>query len=160
MFSHESAEHGLDLSIDERRRVESRVWALQRTAAIPVAFAPGYYSESPYVSCAPLETEEFNVDCRGNVTLCCHLSGHAGTVGNDVLASLHTVTLAAALHQFRERVAVYLADKRMRVAHGGLSEREHFPCWYCANYLGKLQPADAPARRMHVYHRPFPACAS
>jgi MoaA/NifB/PqqE/SkfB family radical SAM enzyme len=136
MPSPDIASRGLDLSLDQRREVEAEIWKLRETASVPVAMAPGYFSESPFFPCAPLELEEFNLDYRGNLTMCCHLSGYwRGAIGADVLGNLRQVSLAQALERFRQRVHVYLADKRDRVARGEFGERDHFPCLYCVRYL-------------------------
>jgi MoaA/NifB/PqqE/SkfB family radical SAM enzyme len=135
----ETAMRGLDISPQERRQVEAEIWRLQKSAAVPVGMSPGYFSESPFFPCAPLELEEFNLDYRGNLTLCCHLSGYSGSnQGTDVMANLHEVSLAEACEQFRRRVAIYLTDKRERINRGEFGELDHFPCWYCVKYLGKV----------------------
>jgi MoaA/NifB/PqqE/SkfB family radical SAM enzyme len=129
---------GLDLSPQERREVEARIWRLRASASVPVAMAPGYYSESPFFPCAPLELEEFNLDYRGNLTLCCQLSGFNGrNPGSDSMGNLEGVSLAEATGRFRQRVGTYLADKRERVRQGRFGELDHFPCWYCVKYLDK-----------------------
>ena len=129
----------LDLSPRERREVEEEIWRLQKTAPVPVGMAPGYFSDSPFFPCAPLELEELNLDYRGNLTLCCQLSGYSdGTAGTDVVGNLHNVSLAEACERFRQRVALYLAEKRDRVKQGKFNELDHFPCWYCVNYLDKV----------------------
>jgi MoaA/NifB/PqqE/SkfB family radical SAM enzyme len=134
----ETAWRGLDLAPDERHEVEAVIWRLQSQARVPVGMAAGYFSATPFFPCAPLELEEYNLDYRGNLTLCCQLSGHAGSnASTDVLGNLHHMRLAEAVGQFHQRVATYLADKQARVEHGTLSELEHFPCWYCLKYLGK-----------------------
>jgi MoaA/NifB/PqqE/SkfB family radical SAM enzyme len=135
----DTARHGLDLSPAERREVEAQIWRLQKDASVPITMAPGYFSESPFFPCGPLELEEFNLDYRGNLTLCCQLSGYAGgTIGTDVMGNLHDVSLAEACDRFRQRVETYLADKQERVALGQFTELDHFPCWYCAKYLDKV----------------------
>ena len=135
----ETALGRLDLSPHERRDVEADIWRLQKSAAVPVGMAPGYFSDSPFFPCAPLELEEFNLDYRGNLTLCCQLSGSSGaTPGNDVISNLHEVSLAEACERFRQRVATYLADKQARVRGGELTELDHFPCWYCVKYIDKV----------------------
>jgi pyruvate-formate lyase-activating enzyme len=135
----ETALGQLDLSPRERREVEAEIWHLQKTASVPVGMAPGYFSDAPFFPCTPLEIEEFNLDYRGQLTLCCQLSGSSGaTPGADVISNLHAVSLAEACAHFRQRVATYLADKQARVQGGGLGELEHFPCWYCVKYLGKV----------------------
>jgi len=139
MSTHETALRGLDLSPSERREVEAEIWRLQKTALVTVGMAPGYFSASPFFPCGPLELTEYNLDYQGNLTLCCQLSGFAGAnAGRDVIGSLHEMSLAEACDRFHQRVAKYLADKRDRVNRGEFSELDHFPCWYCVKYLGKV----------------------
>jgi MoaA/NifB/PqqE/SkfB family radical SAM enzyme len=143
-FSHlmptpETALRGLDLSPHERRAVEAEIWRLKAEAPLPIGLASGYFSEAPFFPCGPLELQEMNLDYRGNLTLCCHLSGYAGTgPGAEVVGNLHGMSLAEAWGRFRELVARYLADKRAAAARGALREEDHFPCWYCVRYLGKV----------------------
>ena len=135
----ETAVRGLDLTSHERREVEDEIWRLQKNAPVTVGMAPGYYSAAPFFPCAPLELEEYNLDYRGNLTLCCQLSGIAGeNAGTEVMGNLHDLSLAEAIARFRQRVAVYLADKQERVRQGAFSPLEHFPCWYCVKYLQKV----------------------
>ena len=54
------------------------------------------------------------------------------------MGNLHKVSLAEACERFRRRVAMYLADKRERVSRGEFGDLDHFPCWYCVKYLGKV----------------------
>ena len=119
--------------------MEAEIWQLQKSAPVFVGMAPGYFSDSPFFPCAPLELKEFNLDYRGNLTLCCQLSGYSGgTPGTDAMGNLHEVSLAEACGRFRQRVATYLADKQERVRRGEFSELDHFPCWYCVKYLDKV----------------------
>ena len=135
----ETALRGLDLSPQERREVEAEIWRWQKTAPVPAGMAPGYFSASPFFPCAPLELEEFNLDYRGNLTLCCQISGYSGAAsGTDIMGNLHEISLTEACERFRQRVTIYLADKRDRVRRGEFSELDHFPCWYCVKYLGKV----------------------
>jgi MoaA/NifB/PqqE/SkfB family radical SAM enzyme len=137
----ETAVRGLDLSPGERRRVEADIWGLRRTAPIAIDMAPGYFHDAPFFPCAPLELEEFNVDYRGNLTLCCQLSGYAESEPDtDLVANLGDVSLMEACQRFRGRVARYLADKQERVTRGKFGMLDYFPCWYCVKYLGKTRP--------------------
>jgi MoaA/NifB/PqqE/SkfB family radical SAM enzyme len=135
----ETALRRLDLSPQERREADARIWQLQKSAPVAVGMAPGYFSESPFFPCAPLELQEYNLDYRGNLTLCCQLSGYSGgTAGTDVMGNLHEVSLTEACDRFRRRVAKYLADKQHKINRGEFSELDHCPCWYCVKYLGKI----------------------
>lgn len=135
----ETAFRRLDLSPQERLDVEAEIWRLEKGAIVPVGMAPGYFSQSPFFPCGPLELKEFNLDYRGNMTLCCHLSGYSGAnTRPDLMGNLHEVSLAEACDGFRQRVAKYLADKRDKVTRGEFSALDHFPCWYCVKYLDKV----------------------
>jgi MoaA/NifB/PqqE/SkfB family radical SAM enzyme len=141
---------GLDLALHERRAVEEEIRQLQRDAPIAVAMAAGYYSESPFFGCAPLERREYNVDCAGNLTLCCQLSGHSPEVPTDIVANLGDASLPEACGRFERRVRRYLADKRAAVERGDMREADHFPCLYCLKYLGKMPAAAARPLRWHT----------
>jgi MoaA/NifB/PqqE/SkfB family radical SAM enzyme len=135
----ETALHGLDLPPQERHEVEAEIRRLQQEASVAVGMAPGYFSPSPFFPCAPLTLKEYNLDYRGNLTLCCQLSGYAGGApGTDVVGNLHNLSLVEAVDGFHRRVATYLADKRAKVSRGELGALDHFPCWYCVQYLDKV----------------------
>ena len=135
----DTAARGLDLSPHERREVEADIWHLQKSVSVPVGMAPGYFSAEPFFPCGPLELEEYNLDYRDNLTLCCQLSGAAGVnAGTEVMGNLHDISLAEACARFRQRVAIYLADKQERLKRGTFSALDHFPCWYCVKYLNMV----------------------
>jgi MoaA/NifB/PqqE/SkfB family radical SAM enzyme len=138
MPTRETALRKLDLSPTQRREIESEIWRLKKIASIPVGMAPGYFHDKPFFPCGPLELEEYNLDYKGNLTLCCHLSGHSGeNNGADVIANLNEINLKEACERFQRRVASYLADKRDKIKTGNFIEIDYFPCWYCLKYLGK-----------------------
>jgi MoaA/NifB/PqqE/SkfB family radical SAM enzyme len=140
----ETALRGLDLSPNERRETEAEIWKLRKEAPVAVGMAPGYFSPAPFFPCGPLELEEFNLDYRGNLSLCCHLSGYSGPGGgSDFIGSLQEISFVEACNRFAARVATYLADKQARVSRGEFGELDHFPCWYCVKYLGKVQGLEA-----------------
>jgi len=130
----------LDLSPEERREIEGKIWALQKNSPVPIGMASGYYTASPFFACGPLAMEEFNLDCTGNLTLCCQLSGISGPrPDTDLMGSLQEMSLVEACERFRQRVGIYLEDKRSRVSRGEFGELDYFPCWYCVKYLDKVQ---------------------
>jgi MoaA/NifB/PqqE/SkfB family radical SAM enzyme len=150
MESRPTMANQLDLSLEERREVERTIWALQKTAPLPMGMAPGYFHATPFFPCGPLELEEYNLDYRGNLTLCCQLSGLSGTnEGADVMGNLHDMNLMEACTRFRQRVAVYLTDKQTRVKNAALTEEEYFPCVYCVKYMGKAA-TDGPVAFMSL----------
>jgi MoaA/NifB/PqqE/SkfB family radical SAM enzyme len=135
----ETALRGLDLPPQARRAAEAEIRQLQRTSPVAVGMAPGYFSPAPFFPCAPLEGQEYNLDYQGHLTLCCQLSGYSGgTPDTDVVANLHEVSLAEAVVRYHQRVATYLADKQDRIDRGAFRALDHFPCWYCVQYLDKV----------------------
>jgi MoaA/NifB/PqqE/SkfB family radical SAM enzyme len=135
----ETALHRLDLSPHERRAVEGEIQGLQQRAAVFVGLGPGYFSDTPFFPCGPLVLEEYNLDYRGNLTLCCQLSGYAGgTPGTDLVGNLRDISLGEAVERFHQRVATYVSDNRDKVRRGQFGELDHFPCWYCVKYLDKV----------------------
>jgi MoaA/NifB/PqqE/SkfB family radical SAM enzyme len=94
MPTSETARRHLDLSPQERRAVEVEIRGLQQRAPAFVGMAPGYFSDTPFFPCGPLELEEYNLDYRGNLTLCCQLSGYAGGMpGTDLVGNLYDMSL-------------------------------------------------------------------
>jgi MoaA/NifB/PqqE/SkfB family radical SAM enzyme len=135
----DTALRGLDLGPQERRAVEAEIRRLQTDAPVAVGMGPGYFSATPFFPCAPLELQEYNLDYRGNLTLCCQLSGYAGgTPDTDVVGNLHDMNLAEAVDRFHQRVATYRRDKQAKVSRGAFGALDHFPCWYCVQYLDKV----------------------
>ncbi|MGD8429655.1 MAG: radical SAM protein [Ectothiorhodospiraceae bacterium] len=134
----------LELSLSQRREVETQIAALAQRAPVPVAMGPGYYSESELFPCAPLNLQEFNVDYRGNLTLCCQLSGIAGAnVGADLMGNVADLGLTEACERFRAGVAAYVREKRAAAERGELGIADRFACLYCQKYLGNAAPLHA-----------------
>ena len=139
MHSPLTTAQGFDLSLDERRGVEREIWALQKryAARLPVAMAPGFTAADP-LPCAPLHLQEVNVDYRGYLTKCCHLSSHGAGVGTD------DVVCNLAETDFREGfLKLFLQNegfKRAKAARlqASPSESDTSPCWYCANHFKKV----------------------
>ena len=58
------------------------------------------------------------------------------------MGNLHEISLKEACERFRQRVAIYLADKRDKIDSREFTELDYFPCWYCLKYLGKTSWLD------------------
>lgn len=128
----------LDLSPEERREVEVSIWKLRENFPIPIVIAPGYYTADLF-PCAPLQMEEFNIDWRGNVTKCCHLSGHGGDVGNDdVIGNLYEMSFSEAYERLVKENRRFHKEKLEHHAGGDFKDLDYFPCWYCENYFRKV----------------------
>ena len=126
----------LELSLAERRAVEEEIWTRRSTSTLPIGMAPGYHADSPWFPCGPLELEEFNIDYRGNVTLCCHLSGYGNAFnGQDRAGNLAETTLGDAFDRLRATVRDYLSTKGHRIERGEFEARDHSPCLYCVGHF-------------------------
>ena len=129
---------GFDLSPAERKAVEAQVHELRRTAAIPIGVAPGFYTTDLF-PCAPLQLQELNIDCRGNLSKCCHLSGHGPGVGSDdVMGNLAEITFGEALALLAEENRQFHESKRRRLAEGRLADTDYFTCWDCSLHYRKV----------------------
>ncbi|GAA5507265.1 radical SAM protein [Novipirellula caenicola] len=129
---------GQDLSSEERKRVEAEIADLQRNSAIAIAMGPGYFTDSLF-PCAPLQMQEVNVDCHGNLTKCCHLSGHGSPkTQRDVIGNLAEITFGEAYRRLVAENDVFRETKMRHHASGQFDETDYFPCWYCSRYYSKL----------------------
>ncbi len=127
----------LELSPEERKEIETRIWQLKRDVSFPIFMAPGYYTNDLF-PCAPLQREEFNIDWRGNVTLCCNLSGHSKGAGNrDVIGNLAEMSFPEAYERLVSLKKRFHQNKLERYNSGNFNDSDYFPCWYCLNYFKK-----------------------
>jgi MoaA/NifB/PqqE/SkfB family radical SAM enzyme len=141
---------GCDLTPNERREVELEIRELQRQSTLPIAMAPGYHTASLF-PCGPLQIQELNIDCRGNLTKCCHLSGHGPRSGqDDVIGNLAHLTFTEAYQQLTSENERFRAAKEARFAAGRLQDTDFFPCWYCSIHYGKVDWL------RHVAHNAWP----
>lgn len=131
-----------DLSPEARKVVEAEIHELRRQAPLPIAMAPGYHTTDLF-PCAPLHLQELNIDCQGNLTTCCHLSGHgspeASPVGNnDLIGNLTTMSFSELYQQLVAENRHFHQQKRARLAAGAFQDADYFTCWYCFNHYKKV----------------------
>ncbi|MCI0441549.1 MAG: radical SAM protein [Chloroflexi bacterium] len=129
---------GFDLSPWERKVAEAEIAALRSRYPVPIAIAPGFHTTNLF-PCAPLQMQEINVDCHGNVTKCCHLSGHGDGVGDgDVAGNLSEMSFAEA-HAMLVRENEEFRERKLRhLQSGKFGDSDFFPCWYCSVYYKKV----------------------
>ena len=127
---------GLELTPAERKALDAELRALQARRDFPVGLAPGGWSEDLF-PCAPLREEEYNLSWRGQLGLCCHLSGFTAEA-RTVAADLDRVSLGEALTTLRATRGKLKAEKRQQRGHGDWRDDDHFPCWFCAKRFGAV----------------------
>lgn len=128
----------LELTHDEQKQGESVIKELQKTCSMPILMAPGHYTTT-LLPCSVLQMKEFNIDWRGNLTLCCHLSGHGDDAGHyDVIGNLDEMPFSEAYELLIKVIKKFQKDKYEHHRRGGFRDSDYFPCWYCLNYFNKI----------------------
>ncbi len=139
------------LTLEERTAAEREIAVLARILTMPIGIDVGYHNTAPVAPCSPLAGVSANVDYRGQLTLCCNLSGFRGAQGQtdvagdltrepfaDAVARLQTLAAAQAGHRLRTLAALDAAG-----APADLSTAS--PCLLCLGALGKTPWTAAPA---------------
>lgn len=133
-----TTELGWDLAPWERKLVETEIWQLRAQAAIPITMAAGSYTTDLF-PCAPLNGQSANIDCHGNLTKCCVLSGHGEGVGTtDIIGNLHEMSFAAAWQAVLEENERFRVAKMAHFRSGQGQDTDFFPCWYCSRQYRKV----------------------
>ena len=131
------------LTVEERAAAEREVTLLARIFRMPITLDVGYYNTAAEAPCSPLAGSSANVDYRGQLTLCCNLSGFRGAQGQaDVVGDLTREPFAAAYGRL-QRLAAAQADKRL-AALAALERAGETadlatgsPCLFCLSTLDK-----------------------
>ena len=131
------------LTAAERAAAEREIAMLARLLKMPITIDVGYHNTAREAPCSPLAGASANVDYRGQLTLCCNLSGFRGALGAaDVVGDLAREPFADA-QQRLHRLAVDQADRRLAALaalerageEAGLATGS--PCLFCLGTLGK-----------------------
>ncbi len=127
-----------DLSLWQRKLVETEIRTLRHDFPLPLAIAPGYHSTDPF-PCTALHLQEVNVDCMGNLTKCCHLSGHGEGVGeDDIIGNLQQIPFGDAIAKLKAENEQHQQAKLAHFASAKMQDSDFVACWYCANYYKKV----------------------
>lgn len=129
---------GYDLSPWDRKVAEAGIWNLKKKYPIPIEMAAGHYTTNLF-PCASLHMLELNIDCYGNLTKCCHLSGHGDGLGRrDIISDLGDVSFSDAYQQLLHENEQFQREKMRRLSAGVFQDSDFFPCWYCSLYYKKV----------------------
>ncbi|MEP6569208.1 MAG: radical SAM protein [Acidobacteriota bacterium] len=148
------------LSLDERAEAEREIAMLARMLKMPVGIDVGYYNTDPVAPCSALSGVSANVNYRGQLSLCCNLSGFRGGEGeDDVIADLNNEDFATASTRLQS-LAETQSERRFRVLEAFADEGSKpdlingSPCLFCLNTFGKSPwsalPATASSRSLPV----------
>ncbi|MFT3775554.1 MAG: radical SAM protein [Minicystis sp.] len=123
------------------RGVQDRIDRLREMLKIPVAMPEGFHREQPFHVCEPWASQQLHVDVEGRLNLCCQHAGvpsaHTGEQPPDVAGDLREMSLPEAHARLLDIIHTAQKARLARVAAGGLTEWDHFPCNDCMKHFGK-----------------------
>lgn len=131
------------LTLDERAAAEREIAHLARIFKMRIGIDVGYYNTDLASPCSALNGVSANVNYRGQLSLCCNLSGFRGAQGeSDIVGDLNQEPFAAA-HARLESLATLQLDRRTKTllalnAAGTPADlTTGSPCLFCLTTLGK-----------------------
>jgi MoaA/NifB/PqqE/SkfB family radical SAM enzyme len=145
------------LTVTERAEAEREIALLARIFKMRIGIDVGYYNLDPAAPCSALSGVSANVNYRGELSLCCNLSGFRGSTGDDdVVADLKQQDFKEAFGRLQQ-VAKAQSEQRISVLNTYASEgtkpelRVGSPCLFCLDTLGKTPwNSKTPARSLPV----------
>jgi MoaA/NifB/PqqE/SkfB family radical SAM enzyme len=131
------------LTLEERAEAEREIAMLRRIFKLRISIDVGYYNPYTIAPCSALAGISGNVNYRGELSLCCNLSGFRGARGEeDVIADLSTEDFGAALVRLQD-LAKAQAENRVRMLEELAAEGRKpdllngSPCLFCLDSFGK-----------------------
>lgn len=131
------------LTLEERAEAEREIALLARIFKMRIGIDVGYYNTNPVAPCSALSGVSANINYRGQLSLCCNLSGfRGGTSDKDIIADLNHGSFSDALPRLQQLAGAQsqqrinalselaAADKKADLITGS-------PCLFCLNTLGK-----------------------
>jgi MoaA/NifB/PqqE/SkfB family radical SAM enzyme len=132
------------LTLEERAAAEREVAQLARIFNIRISIDVGYYNTDLAAPCSALSGVSGNINYRGQLSLCCNLSGFRGGHGEaDVVGDLNHEPFGMALERLQQLARAQSAN-RIRVlksldAAGQTADlTTGSPCLFCLTTLGKM----------------------
>jgi len=139
----ENLEAGLVLDPAECREFEAAVYRMAEELKTPVLTNAGVYTPQKFYSCSSLDMQDFYVDSKGRLCVCCMLPGIRGRDREkdepDVVADLGQTDLWEAHKKLLDVIGGLKRDRVERIGKGNLCETDHFQCIACARHFGKLE---------------------
>ncbi len=132
--------HGSDLSLSDDDWRQVVAWFYSRPSfPVKLALAPGF-PDVELFPCASLRGEEFNLDWRGRLSHCCHMTGHfRESVETTTLASLTQAPggerFAEAFAELEQRRLAFRDDKTVRRAGSAWKREDELACRFCVQHI-------------------------
>jgi MoaA/NifB/PqqE/SkfB family radical SAM enzyme len=132
------------LGPSDRVLAEQEIALLARIFKMRINLEVGYYNIDPAPPCSALAGRSCNIDYRGQLSLCCNLSGFRGAVGEaEVVADLNVEDFASALARLNAVATKQLDFRRNLLAdYAARNEAPPLnvgsPCLHCLQSFGKI----------------------
>ncbi len=137
-----SVDNGLYLSRPERDAADAVVREVAGTVMIPVGLAPGSRSTGLY-PCQPLQGNEINIDWRGNLSRCCHLSGQTHVAdGDEVIGNVKDRPFPDLIGRLEDAVETFRRAKAAHFESGAVRDGDYYPCDFCLKTFHKVAGFD------------------
>jgi hypothetical protein len=135
-------DNGLYLSRPERDAADAVVREVAGTVMIPVGLAPGSRSTALY-PCQPLQGNEINIDWRGNLSRCCHLSGQTHVAdGDEVIGNVMDRPFPDLVARLEDAVETFRRAKAAHFESGPVGDGDYYPCDFCLKAFHKVADFD------------------
>lgn len=141
------------LTLEERAGAEREIALLARIFKMRIGIDVGYYNTEPAAPCSALVGVSGNINYRGQLSLCCNLSGFRGATGEaDLIADLNHEAFSAALPRLQQVAAAQAENRLMALsalAAAGMKAdlATGSPCLFCLNTLDKTPWNPSPISR-------------
>jgi MoaA/NifB/PqqE/SkfB family radical SAM enzyme len=143
MPTSDAVAEAMALTLEERAAAEREIALLARLFKMWIGIDVGYYFTAGIAPCSPLAGVSANVNYRGQLTLCCNLSGFRGARGDvDIVADLRREPFAVAVARLRHLASAQAARRSSALAALEAAGVEAdlttgSPCSFCSSTLGK-----------------------
>lgn len=137
-------EKKLQLSPKEGFRLYKKIRKLNfKYSKLHIFPAVDFYADSYWVSCRFLKTDMINFDFKGNLTFCCQLSGWSGSgSASDIVGSLKDNSFITLKQKLIHKIAQFQKDRLGQFKKNNFDFLDHFSCFSCARYFGKVDWLD------------------
>ena len=131
------------LTLEERAEAEREIAQLARIFKMRIGIDVGYYNTDLAAPCSALSGVSGNINYRGQLSLCCNLSGFRGGQGeSDIVGDLNHEAFAAAFERLQSLAATQSGNRtRALMALDAAGQTADLttgsPCLFCLNTLGK-----------------------
>lgn len=131
------------LTLEERADAEREIALLGQIFKMRIGIDVGYYNTELAAPCSALNGVSANINYRGQLSLCCNLSGFRGGKGEeDIVADLNREDFGDAFQRLQQVAAAQSENRVTALTDLAAANRKAdlttgSPCLFCLDTLGK-----------------------